>query len=239
MGARKERRIQRGRLAAKVRPGEARFGPELDWEKLWRDQVVGGQDERDKWKQTAFFSRDSEAAFGSESATRGGSLGMQRGRLASKVRPGEARFELELDWEKLWRDQVAGVKMSETNGNKLLFFLGIQRQRLAAKVRPGEARFGLESEGEKLWWRQVFRARMGARKERKWFILIGIQRGRLAAKVRPGEPCVGPELDWEKLRRDQVVGVKMSETNGNKLRFFQGFRGSVWQRKCDQASCSN
>ena len=26
---------------------------------------------------------------------------------------------------------------------------------------------------------------------------------------------------------------KMSETNGNKL-FFQGFRGSVWQRKCDQ-----
>ena len=48
-GARKEREwfilvgIQRGRLGAKVRPGEARFGPELDWEKLWRDQVVGAR----------------------------------------------------------------------------------------------------------------------------------------------------------------------------------------------------
>ena len=29
--------IQRRRLAPKVEPGEARFGPELDWEKPWRD----------------------------------------------------------------------------------------------------------------------------------------------------------------------------------------------------------
>ena len=48
-----------------------------------------------------FFSRDSEAAFGSESA---------------------ARFGLELDWEKPWRDQVFGAKMSETNGNRRPFF---------------------------------------------------------------------------------------------------------------------
>ena len=41
--------------------------------------------------------------------------------------------------------------MSETNGNKLLFFLGIQRQRLGANVQPGEARFGPELDGEKLW----------------------------------------------------------------------------------------
>ena len=148
-------------------------------------------------------------------------IGIQRGRLAAKVRPGEARFGPELDWEKLWRDQVVGVKMSETNGNKLLFF-----------SRDSEAAFGSESatRGGSFWtrirwgkavvWRQVFRARMGARKERKWFILIGIQRGRLAAKVRPGEARFGPELDWEKLWRDQVVGVKMSETNGNKLLFF-------------------
>ena len=34
--------IQRGRLAAKVRSGEPRFGPELDGEKLWRGQVFGG-----------------------------------------------------------------------------------------------------------------------------------------------------------------------------------------------------
>ena len=37
-----------------------------------------------------FFSRDSEAAFGSERATR------------------EARFGPELDWEKAWRGQVFG-----------------------------------------------------------------------------------------------------------------------------------
>ena len=47
---------------------------------------------------------------------------IQRGRLAAKVRPGEARFGSDFDWENLWRDQVVGVKMSETNGNKLLFF---------------------------------------------------------------------------------------------------------------------
>ena len=114
--------IQRQRLAPKVRTWEARFGPELDWEKLWRDQVFGakmtdpkcdhgrlvldvrGQDDRDKWKQTSLF------------------LGIQRRRLAPKVRPWEARFGSELDWEKLWRDQVFGAKMTETNGNKLLFF---------------------------------------------------------------------------------------------------------------------
>ena len=113
---------------------------------------VRGQDDRDKWKQT-FFSRDSEAAFGTQSATMGGwfwtrirlgkavagpgvrgqddrdkwkqtcfFLGIQRQRLAPKVRPWEARFGPELDWEKLWRDQVFGAKMTETNGNKLLFF---------------------------------------------------------------------------------------------------------------------
>ena len=126
-------------MAPKVRPWEARFGSELDWEKLWRDQVFGakmtetngnkllffqgfrggvwhpkcdhgrlvldvrGQDDRDKWKQTFF-------------------LGIQRQRLAPKVRPWEAGFGPELDWEKLWRDQVFGAKMTETNGNKLVFF---------------------------------------------------------------------------------------------------------------------
>ena len=62
--------------------------------------------------------------------------------MAPKVRPWEARFGSELNWEKLWRDQVSGAKMTETNRNKLVFFLGIQRQRLAPKVRPWEARFG-------------------------------------------------------------------------------------------------
>ena len=86
-----------------------------------------------------FFSRDSEAALGSQSATMGGSfwsrsrdseaaLGSQREKLwrdqvfGAKVRPWEACFGPEVDWEKLWRDQVFGVKMTETNGHKLLFF---------------------------------------------------------------------------------------------------------------------
>ena len=43
--------IQRRRLAAKVQPEEARFGPELDCLQLWRGQVFG----------------ELEAAFGSES----------------------------------------------------------------------------------------------------------------------------------------------------------------------------
>ena len=123
-----------GSFWIRIRLGKAVAGP-----------GVRGQDDRDKWKQTSFF------------------LGIQRQRLAPKVRPWEARFGSELDWEKLWRDQVFGAKMTETNGNKLegfrgsvwhpkcdhgrqtwkqTFFLGIQRQRLAPKVRPWEARFG-------------------------------------------------------------------------------------------------
>ena len=43
----------------------------------------------------------------------------------------------------------------------------------------------------------------------------------------------GPDLDWKKLWRDQVFGAKMTETNGNKLLFFWGFRGGVWHPKCD------
>ena len=63
--------IQRERLAAKVRSGEARFGPELDGEKPWRGQVFGARIcARNERK--VVFSRDSEGAFGSESAIRGG-----------------------------------------------------------------------------------------------------------------------------------------------------------------------
>ena len=130
-GARKERKwfiligIQRGRLAAKVRPGEARFGSDFDWENLWRDQVVGVKMSETNGNKRLFF------------------LGIQRPRLAAKVRPGEACFGAELDWEKLWRDQVVGIKMSETNGNKLLFF------------RDSEAAFGSESatRGGSFWTR--------------------------------------------------------------------------------------
>ena len=75
--------------------------PKCDHGRLVLD--VRGQDDRDKWKQTFF-------------------LGIQRQRLAPKVQPWEAGFGPELDWEKLWRDQVSGAKMTETNRNKLVFF---------------------------------------------------------------------------------------------------------------------
>ena len=74
-----------------------------------------------------FFSRDSEAALGSQSGTMGGAEldweKLWRDQVfGAKVPPWEACFGPELDWEKLWRDQVFGVKMTETNGHKLLFF---------------------------------------------------------------------------------------------------------------------
>ena len=77
-------------MAPKVRPWEARFGSELDWEKLWRDQVFGAKMTETNGNKL-LFSRDSEAAFGTQSATMGGSFWM------------------------------FGAKMTETNGNKLFF----------------------------------------------------------------------------------------------------------------------
>ena len=159
-----------------MRPWEARFGPELDWEKLWRDQVFGakmtetnghkllfsrdseaalgsqsatmggsfwtrirlgkavagpgvrGQDDRDKWKETCFFSRsrDSEAASGTQSATMGGSF-WTRIRLGKAVAGPGVRGQDDRD---KWKQTC------------LFLGLGIQRRRLAPKVRPWEARFG-------------------------------------------------------------------------------------------------
>ena len=56
--------IQRRRLASKVQPEEARFGPELDWGKPWRGQVFG----------------ELEAAFGSESTKAVAGSGVRRSR---------------------------------------------------------------------------------------------------------------------------------------------------------------
>ena len=82
-----------------MRPGEARFGPELDGEKLWRDQA------RKKGKN-----------IGENYLC---SIRIQKQRLAPKVRPGEARFGPELDGEKLWRDQVFETKLREKKGETL------------------------------------------------------------------------------------------------------------------------
>ena len=74
--------IQRERLAPKVQPGEARFRPELEWEKPWRGQVFGARICTRNERQV-LFSRDSEGAFGTESATRGGSF-------STRIRLGKA-----------------------------------------------------------------------------------------------------------------------------------------------------
>ena len=103
--------IQRGHLAAKVRSGEARFGPELDGEKLWRGQVFGRTPER---KEKCFFNRDSEGVFGSESAIRGGSFW-------TRIRWGKAVAE-------------SGVRRHQ-KGKKSVFLIGIQRGRLATRIR--------------------------------------------------------------------------------------------------------
>ena len=150
-----------GSFWIRIRLGKAVAGP-----------GVRGQDDRDKWKQTSFF------------------LGIQRRRLAPKVRPREARFGPELDWEKLWRDQVFGAKMTETNGNKLLF------------SRDSEAAFGTQSAtmGGSFWTRiRLGKAVAGPgvrgqddrdKWKQAWFFL-GIQR----PKVRPCKArfgCSGP-----------------------------------------------
>ena len=88
--------------------------------------------------------------------------------MAPKVQPWEAGFGPELDWEKLWRDQVSGAKMTETNRNKLVF-LGIQRQRLAPnsvtmggsfwiRIRLGKAVAGPGARGQddRDQWKQMF-----------------------------------------------------------------------------------
>ena len=83
-----------------------------------------------------FFSRDSEAAFGSERATRGGSFwtrirlgkgvagsGVRGSRSAgAKGRPG-GWLGRESDGEKLWRRQVFGARMGARKERKVFCFI--------------------------------------------------------------------------------------------------------------------
>ena len=119
-------RIQKRRLAAKVRPGEARFGPELDGVKPWRRQVFGAKMREKNGRKRSLFLR------------------IQKRRLVPKVRPGEARFGPELDGEKPWRCQVFGARMREKKRRKLSLF-----------YKDPEAAFGTESatRGGSFWTR--------------------------------------------------------------------------------------
>ena len=105
--------IQRRRLGAKGQPGEARFGPELDWEKAWRGQVFGDPEARERkgdrevgWDESQMGKSCGGArAFGTESATRGSCCGP------------------ELDGEKLWRRQVFGARMGARKERKVFCFI--------------------------------------------------------------------------------------------------------------------
>ena len=231
--------IQRARLAAKVQSGEARFGLELDGEKLWRHQVFGARMREKNGRKLLFFSRDSESAFGSESAIRRGSFWTRirwgKAVAAPGVRGQDAREKLKKTSFSRDSESAFGIESAIRRGSfwtrsrwgkavaarpgcarkmeeNVLFFLGIQRARSAAKVQSGEARFGLELDGEKLW-RHV----RGQDAREKWkktsFFFLGIQRARLAAKVQSGEARFGLELDGEKLWRHQVFGARMREKN--------------------------
>ena len=91
-----------GSFWTRIRLGKAVAGP-----------GVRGQDDRDKWKETCFFSRsrDSEAASGTQSATMGGSF-WTRIRLGKAVAGPGVRGQDDRD------------KWTQTS-----FFLGIQRRR--------------------------------------------------------------------------------------------------------------
>ena len=123
-----------------------------------------------------FFSRDSEAAFGSESATRGGSF-WTRIRLGKAVAAPGVRGQ---DAREKWKKTIAGEARFGRRGGtrcsgpgcarkmeeKYLCSRRIQQQRLAPKVRPGKAKmvyfnrdaeeaFGIESatRGGSFWAR--------------------------------------------------------------------------------------
>ena len=92
-------------------------GPELDGR-----ESCGGE-------RFLFFSRDSESAFGSESAIRKRFIldyGFRWGKVVASDQVFGARggsfWTMELDGEKLWRRQVFGARMREKNGRKLSLF---------------------------------------------------------------------------------------------------------------------
>ena len=153
-------------MAWKVQPGEARFRPEVDWEKPWRGQVFGAKmsetngnklDAREKWKKTV-GGTCSALRLAQEMREQFFFLGIQRGRLAWKVQPGEARFGAELDWVKPWRGQVFGARLCTRNERKGLSFS--RDSEGAFGMESATSRFRPELDWEKPWRGQVFGAKM-------------------------------------------------------------------------------
>ena len=100
--------------------------------------------------------------------------------------PWEACFGAELDWEKLWRDQVFG-----------------------AKVRSWEACFGPELDWEKLWRDQVFGVKMtetNAKMGDKWTTNFFFSREKLwQRQVLGSQSATMGGLFWTRIRLGKAV----------------------------------
>ena len=175
----------------------------LDGVKPGRRQVFGAK-MREKNGRNYLCSQDPEAAFGSESATRGGSFW-------TRIRWGKAVAAPGV------RGQDAREKLKKT-----IFVLRIQKRRLAAKVRPGEARFGSELDGVKPWRRQVFGAKMREKNGGKLSLFSGSRSG---VWQRGGS-------FWTRIR--WVKAVAAPGVRGQDAREKWKKTICVWYRKCDQ-----
>ena len=141
-------------------------------------------------RKASSFARDSEGAFSSESATRGGESAIRRGSFWTRIRWGKAG--------------VRG-RMREKNGGKLLFFLGIPRQRLQ------------EMEENVLFFLGIQRSAFGSESATRG--------GSFWTRIRWGKAVAASGVSGPGCAR------KMEE---NVLVFPRGSESSVWDRKCNQ-----
>ena len=129
--------IQRGRLAPKVRSGEARFGLELDGGKAWRGRLPGALEGGRKYGVEGTKCRERRAQW------------------AVKTGPGATSGTVALDQiRNTWGKAAAAPGVPSQDGRKKgkkSFIFWIQRGRLAPKVRAGEACCGFEVDGGKAW----------------------------------------------------------------------------------------
>ena len=191
--------------------------PELDGAKPWRGQCSGpgaarkmemrGQDRREKLTKTSFVlypptpveargsAQGSTVLWGPDVEDNFFcSIGIQRGRLAPKVRGIEAGLGPDLDGEKLWRGQCSGPGS-------------------ARKMRGIEARLGPELDGAKSWRGQCSGPGAARRMEirgqdrrengRKLLLFSRDSEGAFGTESPRNR---GSELDGEKLWRGQCSG---------------------------------
>ena len=102
------------------------LGAELNGLKPWRRGgfrcFLGGWLVVENASKLSFFYRDPKRPFDTERRDKWTGKAVAGPGVRGQSATVGGLFWTELDWEKLWRGQVFGVKMTETNGHKLLFF---------------------------------------------------------------------------------------------------------------------